>query len=133
MGAHHVCENCEMDNPIVHFEILGGDGPSLVAFYQGLFGWNMRDVAMDGYRSYAYLPPPDRGIGGGVGQLESGHQGFVTIYVEVGDPQSLLDQAVQSGAQVELPVTELPGVGAIARFRDPEGNVVGLVRSAPPG
>jgi predicted enzyme related to lactoylglutathione lyase len=56
----------------------------------------------------------------------------VTIYVEVADPQSSLDQAVRAGAGIELSVIELPGVGAIARFRDPQGNVVGLVRSFPP-
>jgi len=118
-----------MDNPIVHFEILGHEGPSLIGFYRDLFGWELRDVPMNGYRSYAFLPSPDEGIGGGIGQLESSDQGFVTIYVEVADPQSILEQAVRSGAQVVLPVTEIPGVGDIARFRDPQGNVVGLVRS----
>jgi uncharacterized protein len=121
-----------MENPVVHFEILGGDGPSLAAFYQDLFGWALRDVPMPGYDAYAFLPAPDRGIGGGVGQLDSGGPGFVTVYVEVTDPESVLDRAVQAGAEVVLPVTELPGVGAIARFRDPQGNVVGLVGSSRP-
>jgi predicted enzyme related to lactoylglutathione lyase len=88
---------------------------------------------MAGYGTYAYLPQPDQGIGGGVGQLEPGDpagQRLVTIYVEVSDPQATLDQAVQAGAQVTLPVTEIDGVGAIGRFRDPQGNIIGLVRSA---
>jgi predicted enzyme related to lactoylglutathione lyase len=122
-----------MSNPVVHFEILGPEGLALVSFYRELFGWNLRATAMAGYRNYSFLPTPAVGIGGGVGQLESGDQAFVTIYVEVADPQALLDQAVGAGAQVVLAVTELPGVGAIARFRDPQGNVVGLVRSAAPG
>ena len=105
----------------------------MAAFYRDLFGWALRDVPMAGYDTYAFLPAPDRGIGGGVGQLASGDPGFVTIYVEVTDPQSVLDRAVQAGAEVALPVTDLPGVGAIARFRDPQGNVVGLVQSAPEG
>jgi uncharacterized protein len=121
-----------MANPVVHFEIIGHEGPSLVAFYRELFGWDLHDATMGGYHSYAFLPSPDEGIGGGVGQLESSDHAFVTIYVEVTDPQSLLDQAVKGGAQVMLPVTQLPGVGEIARFRDPQGNVVGLVRSAVP-
>jgi hypothetical protein len=121
-----------MNNPIVHFEILGSEGPALISFYRELFGWELRDAAMGGYRSYAYLPSPDNGIGGGVGQLESDAHALVTIYVEVTDPGAMLDQAVRSGAHVVLPVTELPGVGEIARFRDPQGNVVGLVRSIAP-
>lgn len=118
-----------MDNPIVHFEVLGYEGASLAAFYRGLFGWELRDAAMEGYSRYAFLPAPDEGIGGGVGELESGAQPLVTIYVEVDDPQSMLDRAVESGGEVALPVTEVPGVGVLARFRDPQGNVVGLVRS----
>jgi hypothetical protein len=48
------------------------------------------------------------------------------------DPQWMLDKAVKGGAEIVLPVTELPGDGDMARFRDPDGNVVGLVRSAVP-
>jgi hypothetical protein len=122
-----------MTNPVVHFEIFGRDGAALVDFYRDLFGWPLRAVPMPGYQSYAYVPTPDQGIGGGVGQLGPGDGAMVTIYVEVADPQAVLDQAVMAGAQVALPVTELPGVGAIARFWDPQGNIIGLVRSSPPG
>jgi uncharacterized protein len=119
-------------NPVVHFEILGSDGPGLVEFYRELFGWDLRRVPMTGYDTYAYLPEPDQGIGGGVGEFEPGDLAgthLVTVYVEVTDPEATLDQAVRAGAEVTLPVTEIVGVGAIARFRDPQGNVVGLVRS----
>lgn len=118
-----------MNNPIVHFEILGPNGPSLVAFYRDLFGWELRDATMAGYSSYAFLPSPDEGIGGAVGQLEASQEAVVTVYVEAADPQSLLDKAISCGAQLVLPLTEIPGVGEIARFRDPQGNVIGLVRS----
>jgi predicted enzyme related to lactoylglutathione lyase len=121
-----------MSNPVVHFEILGPDGPASIAFYHELFGWNLHQVPMAGYQTYAYLPPPSQGIGGGVGRLEPDDpagERLVTIYVEVADPQAMLDRAVQAGAQVTLSVTEIDGVGAIARFRDPQGNVIGLVRS----
>lgn len=122
-----------MRNPVVHFEILGPDGPAAIAFYRELFGWDLRQVPMAGYHTYAYLRQPDQGIGGGIGKLEPGNRAgerLVTIYVEVSDPQAILDQAVQAGAQTILPVTEIDGVGSIARFRDPQGNIIGLVCSA---
>jgi uncharacterized protein len=120
-------------NPVVHFEILGSDGAGTIAFYRDLFGWDLRQVPMAGYETYAYLPQSGEGIGGGVGQLEPGDRAaerLVTVYVEVADPQATLERAVQAGAEVMLPVTEIDGVGAIARFRDPQGNIIGLVRSA---
>jgi uncharacterized protein len=122
-----------MNNPVVHFEILGPDGPSVVAFYRELFGWELRQVPMTGYQAYAFLPQPDEGIGGGVGQLDPADPAgpsMVTIYIQVEDPGATLDRAVQAGATVSLPPTDIDGVGTIARFRDPHGNVIGLVRSA---
>jgi predicted enzyme related to lactoylglutathione lyase len=53
-------------NPVVHFEILGSDGPATIAFYSDLFGWDLRAIPMAGYETYAYLPRPDEGIGGDV-------------------------------------------------------------------
>jgi len=124
-----------MNNPVVHFEILGPNGPEAIDFYRQIFGWDLREAPMEGYDSYAYLPEPDTGIGGGVGQLhstdpEANGSGLVTIYVEVDDPSATLDRAVDAGAEIALPVTAIPGVGTIARFRDPHGNVVGLVHSS---
>lgn len=123
-----------MRHPVVHFEILGPDGPALVTFYRELFGWDLRQVPMAGYDTYAYLPQPDQGIGGGVGKLDPSHSAgerLVTVYIEVADPEAVLEQAVQAGAQATLPATHIDGVGTIARFRDPQGNVIGLVRSTP--
>ncbi len=120
-----------MENPVVHFEILGSNGPALMDFYRALFGWELREVPMHGYESYAFLPSPDEGIGGGVGQLGPESHPMVTIYVEVADPGAVLERAVAAGAEEVLAVTTIDGVGAIARFRDPQGNVVGVVRSEP--
>ncbi len=36
----------------------------------------------------------------------------------------------KGGAQVNLPPTDIDGVGTTARFRDAHGNTIGLVRSA---
>lgn len=31
-----------MNNPVVHFEILGPNGPDAIDFYRRLFGWDLR-------------------------------------------------------------------------------------------
>lgn len=122
-----------MKNPVVHFEILAPDGPGVIAFYRELSGWELRRVPMTGYQTYAYLPQPDEGIGGGVGQLDASDPSgpsVVTIYIEVEDLHATLDRAVKAGATVSLPATDIDGVGTIARFQDPHGNTIGLVCSS---
>ncbi len=86
---------------------------------------------MASYADYAYLPTPEGdGIGGGVGSAEAQPDGFVTIYVEVDDVTSVLDRACRLGGATLLSPTEIPGVGVIARFRDPQGSVIGLAKSS---
>ena len=54
---------------------------------------------------------------------------MVTIYVEVEDLQAYLDKAVSLGGTVVMPVTVIPNMVTMAQFADPQGNVVGMVKS----
>lgn len=72
----------------------------------------------------------ERGINGGIGQAEQANS--VTFYVEVGDLQAYLDKAVRLGGRVVVPVTEIPNMVTFALFSDPDGNVIGLVKSETP-
>lgn len=56
-----------MDNPVVHFEILGSDGTKLIDFYRAVFGWPLQDNPLPGWPSYAIMEPA-RGIGGWEGR-----------------------------------------------------------------
>jgi uncharacterized protein len=117
-----------MDNPVVHFEILGTDGAKLIDFYRGLFGWALQDNPLPGWPSYAIMEP-DQGIGGAVGSADAAPNGGVVVYVEVEDPDETLNRAVELGASVALPVTSVAGTALmVAWLRDPHGNLIGLVR-----
>ena len=73
-----------------------------------------------------------KGVQGGIGQVDRGQSPYVTFYIEVDDPQEYLDKVVGLGGSVKLPVTTIPNMVTFAQFTDPEGNVVGLVKSAMP-
>lgn len=113
-----------MPNPVVHFEIVGKDGGKLRSYYGDLFGWAFQ-VAEE--LDYGMVEASEGGIGGGVGA--GGPDGsFAGFYVQVDDPQKYLDRAIDLGGEVVQPVTEIPNVVTFAKFKDPEGNVVGIVK-----
>jgi uncharacterized protein len=117
-----------MDNPVVHFEILGSDGLKLIDFYRSVFGWPLQDHPLPGWPSYANMEPA-QGIGGAVGSADAAPNGAVVVYVEVGDLDETLQRAVRLGASVALPVTPVAGTGlSVAWLRDPQGTLIGLVR-----
>ena len=114
-----------MANPVVHFEILGPDAARTQGFYRELFGWT---INADNPMNYGIVEGGDGGIGGGVGASQDG-SALVTVYVQVDDIQAALDRAVALGGTVVMPVLEIPNMVTFAQFADPDGNVVGLVKS----
>jgi uncharacterized protein len=117
-----------MDNPVVHFEILGRDGSELIDFYRDVFGWPLQSHTLPGWPSYAIMEPAE-GIGGAVGSADAAPNGAVVVYVEVDDIDESLNRAVARGASVALPVTSVAGTDlSVAWLKDPQGNLIGLVR-----
>jgi uncharacterized protein len=113
-----------MGNPVVRFEIGAADDQPLVTFYGELFGWDLQAVA-EGYTLVDTRG--GRGINGGIGRSQTG-EAWATFYVEVDDLQACLDRADALGGGTVVPVAELPGM-SFAMFHDPDGLLVGLMRS----
>ena len=124
-----------MGQPVVHFEVIGKDGPKLREYYEQLFGWEFDDPI--GPTNYAVTTRERNvnddgvGIGGGVGSAPEGYDGHVTFYVEVPDAEAALAKAEELGGQRMMGPDEVPGVGiTIGLFTDIEGRVVGVVSPA---
>ena len=120
-----------MPNPVVHFEVVGRDGPALQRFYREVFDW---EVNADNPMAYGLVEAQGAGIGGGVGTaLEEDAGPYVTVYIEVADLRAALDRVEALGGTVVMDVTTIPGMVTMAMFRDPEGNLIGLAHAeAPP-
>jgi predicted enzyme related to lactoylglutathione lyase len=115
-----------MPNPIVHFEIIGKNGPALRNFYSDMFGWQIQvPPEMD----YGLVENGGEGINGGIG---GGEDTSVIFYIQVDDPQAYLDKIGAAGGKTVVPLTTIPGMVTFAHFADPQGNVVGLVSSEMP-
>ena len=123
-----------MGQPVVHFEVIGGDGEKLRSYYSELFGWefgnpigptNYSVVTRDGNTNADGV-----GIGGGIGPAPEGYDGPVTFYVEVPDVEAALANAERlGGTRMMGPDQVMEGL-EIGLFNDPEGHLIGLVKAA---
>jgi uncharacterized protein len=116
-----------MGAPVVHFEINGKDLKALSEYYSQLFGWAVHDAAPN--YGLVQTEAGGKGIDGGISG-ESPSPG-VTIYAQVDDPQKSLEQAQSLGGKIVMPVSEMGGV-TFGLFADPEGHIVGIVKSGEP-
>lgn len=116
-----------MPNPVVHFEVLGKDAEALQSFYGQAFDWKLDPVMP----TYAMVATGGEGtIAGGVGATPDGSEGHVTFYVEVDDLAAALEKIEGAGGRTIQPPMDVPEGPTIALFADPEGHVIGLVKSA---
>jgi predicted enzyme related to lactoylglutathione lyase len=125
-------EGDAMGQPVVHFEVVGRDGPALQSFYSQLFGWKLDTNNPMGYGVVfreENVNSDGVGIGGGVGQGPEGYPGHVTFYVEVPDVEAALAQAESLGGTRMMGPDEVMEGLVVGLFTDPEGHTIGLVKS----
>jgi uncharacterized protein len=124
-----------MGQPVVHFEVVGKDGAKLRSYYHDLFGWNAdANNPMDyGIVSREEnLSPEGFGIGGGIGTGPEGYEGHVTFYVGVDDIEAALAKAESLGGTRVMGPETITDMVELGQFKDPEGNLIGVVRSLSP-
>ena len=116
-------------NRVVHFEI-GADKPEeLIAFYSKAFDW--RFEKWEGPMEYWMIMTGDEkkpGIDGGLKMRdEMGTNTVNTIDSENIDKS--IERVTKNGGKITVPKMAVPGVGWLAYFADPQGNVFGLMQS----
>ncbi len=120
---------------VVHFEIPAEDLERAKGFYASIFGWQLHTMPMAGgeYTTVVTTPvdeqtqmPTEPGaINGGMMQRDDRTPAPV-ITIDVGAIDDALTEIESAGGTTVTPRTAIPGMGAFAYFKDPEGNVLGL-------
>lgn len=121
-----------MGAPVVHFEVIGKDAKKLHGYYAELFGWEIDAANPMGYgvvQRDGNTNADGAGIGGGVGAGPEGYDGHVTFYVEVPDVEAGLAKAESLGGTRTMGPEQVMEAIEIGMFADPEGHLVGLVKS----
>ena len=121
-----------MGQPVVHFEVIGRDGEKLQSYYSELFGWEIDASNRMGYgvvQRDGNVNADGAGIGGGVGKGPEGYDGHVTFYVEVPDVEAALAKAESLGGSRRMGRDKVMESIEIGQFTDPEGHLVGVVKT----
>jgi predicted enzyme related to lactoylglutathione lyase len=119
-------------NPIVHVEWHSSDAARLRSFYEACFDWKWEE-AMPGY---TLIQTGSKDSAAGLSQIsqkngEPPMRPGVVNYVAVGSLSDAEEKVKAAGGNVFVTHQEVPGMGALSLFRDPDGNVVGLWEPVP--
>lgn len=119
-----------MPHPVVHFEIGCRNSEKTQAFYRDLFGWGITPMGPAGMIDTGMPKTPEGmpsvGINGHINCLGHEPHNYLTVYVQSDDLEATLKKVEALGGSRLVPITEVPGMGWFAWFKDPEGTCIGL-------
>lgn len=119
-----------MAKQVLHIEFHNTKPGENAKWYANLFGWDVQEWPQYNYSTVRWADNPSGGAGFG----EAGDEfpaGTIIIYIESDDVQADLERVIAAGATLVAPPMDLPGVGTMGFFRDPEGTVTGLLKPEP--
>ncbi len=114
-----------MGQPVVHFELWSSDPQKVSEFYSTVFGWHIRHLPEMNYRLAE--TGGQGGINGGIMKPQEGPwPGNMTFYIDVDDLEVYRSRIATAGGKVIVDRMEVPGVGSLMLFDDPDKRVIGL-------
>jgi uncharacterized protein len=119
-----------MTSRVVHFEIPIDEPDRAVAFYRNVFGWNVAKWGPVDYWTMTTGAAPGPGAEGALTPRGEAPEGVV-VYVGVDDIDHALRSIQEAGGTVLTDKMPIPTMGWSARFRDTEGNIIGLFQTDP--
>jgi uncharacterized protein len=111
-------------------ELSTQDPPAALAFYEKAFGFSHDAMTMpDG--TYYILKQGAKGRAGLYKSMHGQQPTLWTPYVCVADCDATTAQATQLGAKLNVPATDVPNVGRLAVFSDPQGASFAILKPNP--
>lgn len=118
-----------MGRPVVHWELNSPNPEQLATFFKAVFDWDIQHIPEANYR--LVTPGGDGGIGGGIAQPEAGQTPPQTMfYIDVDDLAAYGRKITAAGGTMILEGQEVPGMGTLSLFLDPDGRMLGLWKAA---
>lgn len=123
-----------MGNPVVHFAVYCDDADRAIAFYSTLFGWQFEPWGPPGY----WKIETGAELGATIGALSQrtaaradGAPNAFRCTIAVADADAAIASIEAQGGKRVSTTATIPGVGSVAEFEDPEGNLACVMAYAP--
>lgn len=119
---------------VVHFEIPAQDLARAQKFYKDNFGWEIQKVPTPGPEYYIAktvevddkeMPISPGAINGAIAEKNDGIP-YPIIVIKVRSLDGSLAKIEASGGKIVMPKMQVMDMGLYARFKDPEGNIIGI-------
>jgi predicted enzyme related to lactoylglutathione lyase len=125
-----------MPNNLASFAIHVDDIDRARAFYEAVFAWNFEPWGPPGFYLIHTGDKSSPGIQGLMHKRHEPRTGTGLNGVEptfsVADVDAIVQSVEAHGGTIVFPKAVIPTVGALVRFRDPEGNDIGAMQYETP-
>jgi predicted enzyme related to lactoylglutathione lyase len=114
---------------VVHFEIDAKKPEEVVTFYEKVFGWKIEK--WKGPVDYWLITTgreTEPGIDGGLSKRTEAEPSTVNT-IDVPSVDKFVEKIEANGGKIVRSKAAVPGVGWLAYFKDPEGNLWGIMES----
>jgi hypothetical protein len=112
-------------------ELSTQDTVKALAFYEKAFGYRHDAMEMPDGPYYILKRGDDKGHAGLYKASMAGQPTLWTPYVHVADADAVAAKATSLGATVVVPPTDIPNVGRLAIFVDPQGATIAVMKPDP--
>ena len=114
-----------MGRPVVHWEFWSDDPDRASRFYQEVFDWQIRTLPDLNY--HLVETGGTGGINGGIMKPQRGPwPGKLAFYIDVEDLDKYARKIRDAGGKIIVDKMDVPGVGQLSLFEDPDGRVLGM-------
>ena len=113
-----------MSNRVTHFEIPCDDPQKTITFFEKVFDWKFQKFGDQDYWLATTGSEDEPGINGAIMKKRDPQQPLVNS-ISVDNLDQTAIKIEEAGGQVVVPKMPIPGVGWLAFFKDPDGNIHG--------
>lgn len=117
---------------VIHFEIPADNPERVAEFYKNVLDWSVQK--WEDPKDYWLISTgknSEPGIHGGIARKKDRPASGVLVTAQVDSIDGCLKKITLAGGSIIVPKRAIPEVGYQAHFRDPEGNVIGIMENDP--